>query len=322
MHMKSGWKKALLAVTALLLIFSLSACSSVEQKREKFMAQGKASYEKGDYITARLHFKNALQLDPELAVGYFWLGKTELHLSNPRGAFGALSKAVQLNPDLYEAQILLGNLFLLGRKLDDAEAKANLVLAKEPTNIEALLLSASVNMAREHPEKALELVEKVRSLDPHKVEAYLMQSAIEFSQKKPDAAAATLNEGIKANPKAMALYLAQARLAERQNQFDQAQTFLKKAEENSPKDIKVSYKQAARAKKFSRYQFRAPGEWFAEAYAAYYEPTTDPAQKGASLAARDPKSKAFFDAVVETASPDGDKGPEKGADGKTKKGNK
>jgi tetratricopeptide (TPR) repeat protein len=109
MHMKDGWKKAALVVTALLLIFSLSACTSMEQKREKFMAQGKASYEKGDYITARLHFKNALQLDPELAEGHLWLGKTELHLKNPRGAFGSLSKAIQINPNLYEAQILLGN---------------------------------------------------------------------------------------------------------------------------------------------------------------------------------------------------------------------
>jgi tetratricopeptide (TPR) repeat protein len=239
MHMKSGWKKASLIVTALLLIFSLSTCASMEQKREKFMAQGKASYEKADFITARLHFKNALQLDPEFAEGYLWLGKTELHLNNPRGAFGSLSKAIQINPNLYEAQIILGNLFLLGKKLDEAEAKANLVLAKEPNNTEALLLSASVAMAHEQPQKALEILQKVSNLDAHRVEAYLMQSAIEFSQKNPEAAAATLSEGIKANPKALALYLAQARLAERQKQLDEAQTILKKAEEIDPKNIKV-----------------------------------------------------------------------------------
>jgi tetratricopeptide (TPR) repeat protein len=239
MDMKRGWKKAFLVFTALLLIFSLSACASMEQKRDKFMAQGKASYEKCDYVTARLHFKNALQLDPEWAEGYLWLGKTELHLNNPRGAFGSLSKAVQLNPNLFEAQTILGNLFLLGKRLDDAEAKANLVLAKEPNNIEALLLQASVAMAREQPQKALEILGKVRGLDAHKVEAYLMQSAIEFSQKKPEAAAATLSEGIKANPQATALYLAQARLAEREKQFDEAQTILKKAAEISPKNVRI-----------------------------------------------------------------------------------
>jgi hypothetical protein len=58
----------------------------------------------------------------------------------------------------------------------------------------------------------------------------------------------------------------------------------------------VSYKHAARAKKVSTYQFRAPGEWFAEAYAAYYQP---PGAKGALLAGRDDATKTWFDSNVD-----------------------
>lgn len=67
----------------------------------------------------------------------------------------------------------------------------------------------------------------------------------------------------------------------------------------------VSYKHAARNKKVSTYQFRAPGEWFAEAYATYYQP---PGAKGALLTARDPDTKAWFDANVD---------PQHGAGGTT-----
>lgn len=60
-----------------------------------------------------------------------------------------------------------------------------------------------------------------------------------------------------------------------------------------------SYDPAARSRKVSTYQYRAPGEWFAEAYAAYYEPS---ANKGDLLGRVDPGTKAWFDANVD---PDG-----------------
>lgn len=66
-----------------------------------------------------------------------------------------------------------------------------------------------------------------------------------------------------------------------------------------------SYSQATRARKVSTYQFRAPGEWFAEAYAAYYQPST---HKGEFLERVDAATKAWFDANVD---PDGGRpGPE------------
>jgi hypothetical protein len=58
------------------------------------------------------------------------------------------------------------------------------------------------------------------------------------------------------------------------------------------------YRQDTRARKVSLYQFRAPGEWFAEAYATYYEP--DRAGEGAKLNARDPDTKKYFDDNVHT----------------------
>ena len=87
----------------------------------------------------------------------------------------------------------------------------------------------------------------------------------------------------------------------------------------------TSYASEARARKVSLYQFRAPGEWFAEAYAAYYEPSADPKNKGEKLASRDGSTKKWFDENVDNIQSGGHKrqpgaaaGPAKGGAKQTK----
>ena len=60
----------------------------------------------------------------------------------------------------------------------------------------------------------------------------------------------------------------------------------------------TSYAQTSRAKKVSQYQHRAPGEWFAEAYATYYTPSAK--GDGALLQSVDSGTKKWFDDHVAT----------------------
>ena len=194
---KQGLARKWVLVGILLgVIFWVGGCTSMEGKRDKFLAQGKELYEKGDYIRASLQFRNALQIDPKFAEGYLWLGKTDLKLKKFQGAFGSLSKAVELNPDLIEGQVMLGQLFLMARKLDEVEAKVNLVLKKEPENSEGLLLAASLAIARDQSQKALELLTRVQRLKPQEINAYLLQSLVQAKQKDPEAAAQDPGEGL------------------------------------------------------------------------------------------------------------------------------
>ena len=223
----------------LLVAVSLCACSSMEQKRDKFQASGKEYFQKQDYVKARLQFQNALQIDPKFAEAYLWLGKTELKLRNPRGAYGNFSKAVELNPNLTEAQILLGDILLVARQLDKAQEKAEIALKQEPKNSDAMMLAASLALARKQPQKALEWLAKIQQTDPAKATSYLMESLILASEKKPDEAAARLEAGIKAAPKAINLYVTRAHLADQQEQFDTGESFLLKALALEPKNVKL-----------------------------------------------------------------------------------
>ena len=59
-----------------------------------------------------------------------------------------------------------------------------------------------------------------------------------------------------------------------------------------------TYSFAARKRQVSNYQFRAPKEWFAEAYVWYYEP--DPRGRGMKLNDKDHDTKVWFDNNVQT----------------------
>lgn len=62
-----------------------------------------------------------------------------------------------------------------------------------------------------------------------------------------------------------------------------------------------SYDTAARARQVSNYQFRAPAEWFAEAYAAYYQPDGTPQGYGSALQGRDATTYGYIQANVDQA---------------------
>ena len=56
------------------MLAAMLACGSREEKKMKLFEKGKTLYEQGDYVKAQLEFKNALQIDPKYADGYYWLG--------------------------------------------------------------------------------------------------------------------------------------------------------------------------------------------------------------------------------------------------------
>ena len=82
-------KRIAACVGILLLVAAITACGGPEEKKAKFFNKGKTLYEQGDYVKARLEFKNALQIDPKFADAFYWLGMTELKQRNLKPAFGA-----------------------------------------------------------------------------------------------------------------------------------------------------------------------------------------------------------------------------------------
>jgi tetratricopeptide (TPR) repeat protein len=159
---------------------------------------------------------------------------TELKQANFKPALGAFSKAVDLNPDLLDAQIELGRMLFLSRARDKAMAKAELVLAKEPDNPKALVLKGSVFLIDQNADAVVEIMEGLIAADYKKPEVYMLLAAAHALNKDTNKADAAYNDGIAANPDAVNLYLAQAKFYRDTQRIEDAAALMVKVIELSP----------------------------------------------------------------------------------------
>jgi len=222
-------------IAAMILVMVVSGCGGPEAKKQKFFAKGQELYEAGDYMRARLEFKNALQVDPRFAQGYYMLGKTELQLKNFPKAFGAFKKAVELDDALTDAHLQMGLLLRAAGQLDQALEKAELVLVREPGNPEARVLKGSVLMARGDDAAGSYLAGVLRD-GQNDTRIYLMLASAQARQDQRGKARQTLLQGIAAHPEDIPLHLGLAQLYVVQGQADMAEGILKKIVGMAPED--------------------------------------------------------------------------------------
>jgi len=146
MKIKREWlTSAVFFCLALLLVMG---CSGPEEKKLKFFNKGKALYEKGQMVEAKLEFKNATQIDPKYADAYYMLGMVELRTGNANSAFGYFKKTAELNPKHLKSQIELGRLLLAGQIIDQAQEKASLILTEDPKNVDGAILQSAIYLTK------------------------------------------------------------------------------------------------------------------------------------------------------------------------------
>ena len=193
---------------ALLALSLILACGGPEEKKMKFFDKGKTFYEQGDYVKARLELKNAVQIDPKFARGYYYLGLTAQEERDFRKAFGYFSKAVELDPNLLDAQVEVGKYLMASGKREDAMQKADLALASKPDHQKALLLKAAVLISNKENDGAIALLEGLMAKDIKDPQVYQMLAAAYSIKDNKTKAEDIYRDGIAANPSDTSLLLA------------------------------------------------------------------------------------------------------------------
>jgi tetratricopeptide (TPR) repeat protein len=243
-------------------LFACSCSSDPQKAKLKYLAAGQSYMEKGQYGDAAIEFRNALRLDPRFVNAYYQLAQASLARHDWAAAYGALEKAIELNPARLDARLDRGRLYLAARQFHEADDEANFILKQEPGNIGAYQLLGAALIGEQKPDKALVAFEKVTELLPNSSSAYVNIALVEVTlhhlqdaerhlkkavsvdstdtqaymdlanfyrlqNRIPDAQQA-LQDGISKNPAGTALYIDRASMLISQGQKEDAEALLDK----------------------------------------------------------------------------------------------
>lgn len=210
---------------------------SPEAKKAKHRERAVGYFDKGQYQEALIEFKNVVQLDPKDADGHYRLALTYLKiggLQNLQAAFGELNKTVELDQTNQDAQLKLGEMYLLSQQPAKAREHAEVVLASAPQNTQGLILHGQSLISDKEFEKGIAELKKAIELDPKHIPTYLTLAQAYMQMKNPAGAEDALKQALAVDPKSLDIVVALGDLRLLTGKTDEAEAQYKQALELAP----------------------------------------------------------------------------------------
>jgi tetratricopeptide (TPR) repeat protein len=248
-------------ITALMLSLAVSlgtGCdwSSPEAKKAKHRERAASYFEKGQYNEAIIEYANVVKIDPKDADAYYRLALSHLKVgehTSLQQAYVALSRAVELDKTNRDAQLKLGEIYLLGNEPTKAREQAEIILVSTPQNQEGLILKGRSLMNEKRYQEAIVELKKAIEVEPKNMGTYIELARAYMFSGNPDAAEATLKQALSVDPHSIEILFALADFHLTRGKPDQAELIYKQALESSPQNEQVYYRQASLYQRLSKW---------------------------------------------------------------------
>ena len=158
-------------IVALTVMLTVAGCGSPQDSASEYLRQAERYFESGDLITAKIEVRNTLQIEPKNAKARFLLALINEREGEIKALLGNLQIAIDSDPSFVDARVKLGNYFVVGRQLEQAQEQADAAMAIAPDNDSVRLLDARVALLAGDTTKALDQGLTAISLAPERADA-------------------------------------------------------------------------------------------------------------------------------------------------------
>ncbi len=266
-----------IVMVALAMAFSagISGCSKTADV-EKLVGEAKDYQQKGDYKSAIIQLKNALQKNPDDAEARYLLGTIYNRTGDALSAEKEIRKAVSLGmdavrvlPDLGKALLLQGQdqqvldetqaagaagnaaiatlrgtAYTALGKHDEAGQAFALALQDKPGYPDALIGMAKLALAQKDLNGAMQLAEQAVAKNPDSIESWLFKGDLLRAQSKIDASLAAYDQVLRIKPGDAGAHIAKAYVEIGSGKVSEAQADINAAKKSTPNSLIVFYTQA------------------------------------------------------------------------------
>ncbi len=203
--------RAILLFSVVGVLLAVAGCSTdPEVAKQRHFQNGERYLAEGKFAEAAIELENAIQIDPRFGQAYLRLGEVREKQEDGPKALAAYIRAADLLPDNNEAHLRAANYLIAARRFEDARTTAAKVVAREPRNIEALILVGNASAGLNDWDRAISELQAAQKLDASDSRIYNNLGWFEALRGRSEQAESVFRGAVELAPKSAAAHMALA----------------------------------------------------------------------------------------------------------------
>src|SRR5688572_6630463 len=238
--------RASLAFLLACLVALAASCSNPEKAKAEHLARGEAFLKERRWQEASIEFRNAIQIDDNLAAAHWGLAQAYEQLGRGSEYIEELQRTIKLDAANVSARLRLANAYLLAfsrqknaELLGEAERLANEIAAREPNNPDGRILQANVVFFKGDTPMAEKMIKEAVALDPKRVESHMGLARFYLQTNRPAEAEGVYRQAIAINDRSSLAHVEYGKFLTQSGRAVESEAEFRKAVEVDPQNRDV-----------------------------------------------------------------------------------
>jgi Tfp pilus assembly protein PilF len=195
-------------VAVAIAVMAVGCSTDPAVQKQKYLDSGNRFFEEGDYSSAIIEYRNAIDIDAQFGEARKKLALAYARTGDAAGALGQYVRAADLLPEDVAVQMAAGTLLLAAGKPEDAIARADAVLKVQPDNVQAHVLRGNALAGLSSFEEAFKSIDEAVRLDPNRAATYTSLGFLQLTQGRRQLAESSFKRAVELSPTEIGAWLA------------------------------------------------------------------------------------------------------------------